>query len=200
MGAVNADFEWFKNMVYNHTTAIAQHRVLIGDKPPVRVSMGNFSPTRLPEVVLREIFTYLRDFGWRAPIAARLGAGVAAANGVTYELNVENFGLRDKGLTAEDLTVSLVVPAAAKVVTATGAGYEGVRRDEAAKANVAVWKLPRLAPKDRQTYTITLSQAGTAADNLRGTVSWTKPEAKPGPGDSMAIAPAPLAGAGEAAH
>ena len=80
----------------------------------------------------------------------------------------------------------------ANVVSATGDGYQGVRRDEQAKGNVAVWRVPRMAPKDHQTYTITLSRAGTAADNLRGTVSWTKPAVKAGPSDSANIAPAPL--------
>lgn len=192
IGAVNADFEWFKAIVYTHSTAILQHRALLEEAPPARVSMGNFSPSRLPESVLQEIWTYLRDLGFRAPMAARLSAGVASANGVTYTLNVENFGVRGKGLIAEDLTVTLIVPAGANVVSATGAGYQGVRRDEAAKANVAVWRAPRMTPKDRHTYTITLSQAGTAADNLRGTVSWTKPAVKTGPSDSVTIAPAPL--------
>ena len=192
MGAVNADFEWFKAIVYTHTTAILQHRALLEEAPPERVLMGNFSRSRLPESVLQEIWTYLRDLGLRTPMAGRLSAGVASANGVTYTLNVENFGVRGKGLTAEDLTVTLIVPAGANVVSATGDGYQGVRRDEQAKGNVAVWRVPRMAPKDHQTYTITLSRAGTAADNLRGTVSWTKPAVKAGPSDSANIAPAPL--------
>ena len=55
-----------------------------------------------------------------------------------------------------------------------------------------MWKLARLAPKDYQTFTITLSKAGTAADNLRGNVRWTKPAVKTGPSDQANIAPAPL--------
>ena len=69
---------------------------------------------------------------------------------------------RAQGLTAEDVTVTLAVPAGTTVVTATGAGYQGVRRDEQAKADVAVWTVPRMAPEDHQTYTLTLSQAATA--------------------------------------
>ena len=86
----------------------------------------------------------------------------------------------------------VTVPAAATVVAATGAGYQGVRRDEQAKANVAVWTVSRMAPKDRQAYTLTLSQAGTAKDNVRGTIRWAKPTVKTGANDAEAIAPAPL--------
>ena len=67
--------------------------------------------------------------------------------------------------------------------------YQGVRRDEQAKANVAVWTVSRMAPKDRQTYTLTLSQAGTAKDNVRGTIRWMKPTVKTGANDAEAIAP-----------
>lgn len=192
MGAVDADFEWFKAMVYTHTTAIPQQWARLGETPPVRVRMGNYSRSRVPESLLQEMWTFARDLGFRVLVAGRLSAGVASANGVAYTLNVENIGLRGKGLTAEDLTITLVVPEGTNVVSATGAGYQGVRRDEQAKANVAVWRAPRMAPKDRQTYTITLSRAGTAADNLRGTVSWTKPAVKTGPSDTANIAPAPL--------
>jgi hypothetical protein len=75
------------------------------------------------------------------------------------------------------------------VVAATGPGYQGVRRDERAKADMAVWSLARLAPGDRQTYTLTLSQAATAKDNLRGTIRYAKPKVTT---DAEAIAPAPL--------
>jgi hypothetical protein len=104
-------------------------------------------------------------------------------------LDVKNRGLGGEGLTAEDVTLTLAVPAGATVVTATGAGYQGVRRDEQAKADVAVWGVLRMAPGDQQTYTLTLSQAGTATNNLRGTIGWMKPAVTT---NSEAIAPAPL--------
>jgi hypothetical protein len=86
----------------------------------------------------------------------------------------------------------LAVPAGTTVVRATGAGYQGVRRDEQAKADMAVWSVSRMAPGEHQTYTLTLSQAGTARDNVRGTIRWVKPAVKTGPTDSEVIAPAPL--------
>lgn len=199
MGAVGADFEWFKDQVYNHAEATPRHWKLIGEAPfPFgRVRMGNYSRTRLHESTLREIFNWTRDVvGFRAaldPPFSRLSAGVAGSAGVTYTLDMENYGLPGKGLTAEDVTVLLVVPAGAAVVATTGSGYQGVRSDAALKGNVAVWQLARIAPKEKQTFTLTLSRAGTATDNVRGAIRWTKPTVKTGPYDSVNIAPAPLA-------
>ena len=192
MGAINADFEWFKAIVYNHPAAYPPTRASLGEPPYERLAMGSFSPSRLPESMLQEVWTYISDLGFRARMHGQLSAGVPSKDGVVYKLDVENTGLAGRGLTAEDVTVMLTVPAAATVVSATGAGYQGVRRDEQAKANVAVWTVSRMAPKDHQTYTLTLSQAGTAKDNVRGTIRWTKPTVKTGPTDAEAIAPAPL--------
>lgn len=192
MGAINANFEWFKAMVYAHTAVYPSTRARLGDPPQERLAMGNFSPTRLPESMLEDMWTYLVDLGFRARMHGQLSAGVPSTDGVVYTLDVKNTGLVGTGLTAEDLTVTLAVPAGATVVTATGAGYQGVRRDEQAKADVAVWEVSRMAPGDHQTYTLTLSQAGSATGNLRGTIRWTKPTVKTGPSDSEIIAPAPL--------
>jgi cytochrome c553 len=192
-GAVGADFEWFKSMVYDHTATMPKHFASLEEQPPARLRMGNYSRVRLPESLLQEIWNWARDQGFRAPVAGALSAGTTAANGVTYTLTVTNGGLPGKGLTAEELTVSLILPAGATVVATTGAGYKGLGKDEQAKAATAEWQIPRLAPKERQTYTITLSRPGTAADNLRGAIRWTKPAVKPGPVDSVNIAPAPLA-------
>lgn len=192
MGAINADFQWFMAMVYAQTTAYPLTRASLGEPPYERLAMGNFSATRVTESTLRDIWTYLVDLGFRPRMRGLLTAGVPSVNGVTYTLDVTNTGLKGKGLTAENLTVMLALPAGATVVTATGAGYQGVRRDEQAKANVAVWGVSRMAPGDHQAYTLTLSQAGTATDNVRGTIRWTKLTVKTGTSDSEVIAPAPL--------
>ena len=81
-------------------------------------------------------------------------------------------------MTAEDVTVAVVVPPDATVVSATGTGYQGVRRDEAAKGNVAVWRVPRMAATDRHTFTITLAGAIKAADPPHGTIRWARPAVK----------------------
>jgi hypothetical protein len=192
MGAINADFEWFKAIVYTHTAAYPSTSARLGEPPFERLAMGSFSPSRLPESMLRDVWTYIVDLGFRARMRGQLSAGVPSTDGVVYRLDVENTGLAGTGLTAEDVTVTLAVPAGATVVTATGAGYQGVRRDERAQGDVAVWGVSRMAPGDHQTYTLTLSQAGTARNNLRGTIRWTKPTVKTGPSDSENIAPAPL--------
>jgi mono/diheme cytochrome c family protein len=193
LGAVDADFDYFKNLVYNHTTALPQHERLLGEEPTAHIRMGNFNPTRVWESQLHEIYDWARnDAGFRVRVQGKLSAGVPSAAGVTYTLNMANAGLPGKGLTAEDLTIGLVIPAGIDVVTATGDGYQGVHADEQAKGRVAEWKVPRLAPKDRQSYTITLSRAPTAADNLRGNIRWTKPAIKPEPFDQSNIAAAPL--------
>jgi mono/diheme cytochrome c family protein len=192
MGAINANFEWFESMVYSHTTAYPPTRARLGEPPYERLAMGNFSATRLPESMVRDIWTYLTDLGFRARMRGRLSAGVPSTGGVVYKLDVENIGLKGEGLTAEDLTVILAVPAGAKVVTTTGAGYQGVRRDEQLKADVAVWGVSRMAPGERQSYTMTLSQAGTVKDNVRGSIRWMRPAVKTGPNDAEVIPPAPL--------
>jgi cytochrome c553 len=193
MGAINADFEWFKAIIYAHPAAYSSTLARLGDPPQERLAMGSFSPARLPDSMVRDIWTYIVDLGFRPRMQGQLSAGTPAPEGVVYTLDVKNTGLVGTGLAAEDVSVVLTVPAGAQVVKATGAGYQGVRRDDRAKADVATWAVSRLAPGDRQTYTITLSQAGTAKDNLRGAIRWTKPTVKTGPDDSVVIAPAPLA-------
>ena len=192
MGAIKADFEWFKAIVYAHPAAYPPTRARLGDPPFERLAMGSFSPARLPESMLQDVWSYISELGFRPRMQGRLSAGVPSASGVVYKLDVVNTGVKGLGLAAEDLSVMLAVPPGATVVTATGPGYEGVRRDEQAKADMAVWRVSRMEPGDRQTYTLTLSRAGTAKDNVRGTMRWTKPAVKTGPSDSDAIPPAPL--------
>jgi mono/diheme cytochrome c family protein len=191
MGAIDMDFDWFKSLVYSHTTAYPQLAARFEERPR-RMRMGNFSPTRMWEPQLREIYDWARELGVRARIEARLGKGEPADKGVTYKLTVENASLPNIGLAVEDPVVRLIIPKDAEVVAATGVGYQGVRMDEQAKGNVAIWQVPRMAATDHQSFSITLSKAATAADNLRGEVRWTKPAVKTGPFDTQTIAPAPM--------
>jgi cytochrome c553 len=192
MGGIDANFEWFKAIVYAHTAAYPATRARLGEPPYERLAMGSFSPSRLPESMLQDIWTYIVDLGFRARMHGQLNAATPSTDGVVYTLDVENTGLEGTGLTAEDVTVTLIVPAGATVVTASGAGYQGVRRDEQADADVAAWRVSRMAPGDRQTYTLTLSQAGTADNELHGTISWMRPAVSYAPSDSENIAPAVL--------
>ena len=183
-GAVNADFEWFKKMVYEHTSYMPQHRTIVGAQP-TGVRMGNFSRMRLPESVLQEMFLYMKDeLKFRPAIAARLTPGASTG---AYSLEVLNNGLAGKGLSAENVTISLALAPGTKVTNTTGAGYQGVRKDTDGKTDVAVWQVPRLGPKDKQSYTITLS-GGTIP---KGSVIWAKPAPGSGGPDVIAVAVPP---------
>jgi len=191
LGAVNGDFDYFANLVYNHTTAMPQHRALLGNNA-TNLDMGNYSRARLTAGQLRQIYFWARDeIGFRVPLAGALTKGETGPSGVNYTLTVANNGLPGKGLIAEGVTVSLIIPKDATVVAATGTGYQGTRMVN--NATNAVWELPRSAPKDSERLSITLSKAGTQADNLRGQIRWAKPGPKSGPNnDNAAIAGAPL--------
>ncbi len=184
---VNGDFEWFKRMVYDHVAAQREQwkqfdpaitpttPQAAGPPGRNRVRMGSYSPQRLPEPVLKEIWTWaMEDLGKLVPLAARVTAGAQGPNGATYTVNVTNAGVKNKGLVAEDLTVEIELPANAKVVTTSGAGYEGVRQNSEAKT-VAAWRLPRLAATEQQTLTLTLSAPVTS---LHGTIRWARPAVK----------------------
>lgn len=179
---MNGDFEWFKRQVYNHATVMPeQWKQLDGEGPPRargRVRMGNFSPRRLPESQLQEIWAWMNDLGMVVPFVARLTSGATTAASTVYNLEVENEGLKDKGWTAEDVTITLTLPPGTKAVSATGTGYQGTKKDEKTNADVAVWRVPRMAAHDHQSFTITL--AGTPAGDAvpRGTVAYAKPAAK----------------------
>jgi mono/diheme cytochrome c family protein len=175
-GAVNADFNWFKGQVYNHVTEIQTHRRSLGNPEP-RPNMGNFNPNRIHEAQLGEIYTWIKDdLKFRVPMRGRLGAPTKAGNGVTYKLDVDNYGMPGKGLTAEEITIRVQLPAGATVISTTGAGYQGVKMDQG--NSFAEWTLASLGPKQVQAYTITLSKAGTEQDNVRGQVRWNKPVVK----------------------
>jgi len=191
-GAVDADLNWFKGQVFDHVTQIQVHRRQLGN-PENRPNMGNFNRNRIHDAQLQEIYDWIKgDLGFRVPMRGRLSKGEQQANGVTYKLDVDNFGLPGKGLAAEEITVRVQIPNGATVVNATGANYLGVKMDEEAKAQFAEWRIDRLAPKQAQSYTITLSKAGTREDNVRGNIRWAKPAVKPGPLDQANIGPAPL--------
>src|SRR5688572_30140924 len=110
MGAIDANFEWFKSVVYVHAQAYPATRARLGEPPYERMAMGHFSPTRLPESMLQEVWSYIVDLGFRARMRGQLSAGVPSTNGVVYSLDVKNTGLEGKGLTAEEVTVNLAVP------------------------------------------------------------------------------------------
>jgi mono/diheme cytochrome c family protein len=164
IGGEGGDYNVLANLVYEHTQTFATGR------------MGNYSRQRLPESTLQEIWKFMSsDLGLRVPIDASIDAGVAAGANKTYTLTVVNSGKAGKGLTAEDVTIALALPSGVNVVSTTGAGYKGVRA--AAAGSMATWQAPKIAPGEKQTFTLTLS--GSAENLFKGSaVSWAKPEVR----------------------
>ncbi len=186
MGGYGMNFDYFANLVYNHTTAMPAYRAEIGNTA-TNLDMGNFSRARLTIGQLSEIYFWARDeIGFRPQVTATVGKGETGPTGVTYPVTIANIGVQGRGLIAEGLTVSLNIPAGNTVVAATGQGYQGVAN------NIATWKLARSAPKDQEKVTITLAQPLTQTSNVRGSLVWAKPAPKTGTDVPVAIAGAPL--------
>jgi mono/diheme cytochrome c family protein len=203
-GEVDGDFAWFKHMVYEHSKAQPEQWAMLDRETapsstpgPGRVRMGNFDTKRLPEETLQKIYDWAMDLGKLVPISARV-AVAPGTGGTTYTVDVANGAVPNKGLTAEDVTISLIVPAGMKVVSNTGAGYQGVKKQ--GNNDVATWKVAKFAPRDRQKFSVTLSGTAAAANEVpRGTIGWAKPAAKedaevnfsaPRPGGGRGGAPA----------
>jgi mono/diheme cytochrome c family protein len=175
-GGRGADFEWFKEEVYRHTSAP-------GHANARHLRMGNFSREQVSEGTLLEIWRFFAgEQGLRVPINADVSAGVAGANGTTYTINVSNGGLPGKGLTAEYLTVTLPLlkgrdpeETTTVVVATSGGGYTGVHRDPISNSQAPEFEIGWLAPGERKTFTITLSGTGANAGIPRGVVKWERP-------------------------
>jgi len=172
-GGKAGDFALMKALVYTHTTEMPKFEA---QRPGSRLRMGNFNTLRLSESQLKEIYDWAHDqIGFRPELQAQF----TSSGGAVYALNLANNGEAGKGLVAQGVTIDLVIPAGVTVVSATGSGYKGVHMDGA--ANVAEWQVSRLAPKDAQAFTITLSQAPANVADLKGSVRWAKPAPKSGP-------------------
>jgi hypothetical protein len=150
-------FDEFKTIVYKTAPA----------------TMGVFNPDRVSEPILRDIFKFMMDEGLRVPISATIEPATTANS---YTLTVWNEAIAGKGLTANDVTISVPVPAGVTVVTATGPGYQGVSKDAAKNVDVMVWKAPKYGPAEKNVYSFTLSGAPPAQGLFRGaSVGWASP-------------------------
>jgi mono/diheme cytochrome c family protein len=173
LGGRNGDFALMKALVYTHTEAMPNFEE---QRPGSRLHMGNFNAMRLSEAQLKEIYDWAHDdIGFRPDLQARLTQTGAA----TYSLQVMNAGESGKGLTAQGVTIDVVIPADVSITNATGEGYKGLRSDAGVK--VAEWRTASLAPKKEQAFTLTLSQAPASPTDLKGTIRWDKPTPKTGP-------------------
>jgi mono/diheme cytochrome c family protein len=74
-GGINADFEWFKAMVYDHTNAMPTHRKMMEENPTSPMRMGTYSRTRLPESVLQDIWQFAKDLHPRSSKRRASGQG-----------------------------------------------------------------------------------------------------------------------------
>ena len=187
-GGAGADYEWFKKEVWEHTSAP-------GHVNARHLRMGNYSKQQLPEATLQEIWQFFGvDQGLRAPVEARIDGGVSSANGVTYTITIDNGGTPGKGLTAEYLTITLPLPTGAipqqtttVVAATTGGGFTGVHRDRITNTDAAEFEVPSLAPKEKRTYTLTLSGKGAETGIPRGMVMWERPRLNSGGADQVAV-------------
>jgi hypothetical protein len=100
-------------------TRITKRQVYEHTEFSLRGIMGNFSRNRLPRSWSRRYRAYVNGLGLRALLtASRHGAG---GRRYDYTLTLKNDGKKQSGgLTAEDLTVSLVLPAGATVTKRRG--------------------------------------------------------------------------------
>ena len=160
-GALNADFEWWKDLVYDHSTTMNAVRGDLGESPgPVR--MGNYSRARLPESILEEIYVYLKDtLGYRVSISSSVTPGSSPNS---YNLVVENGGRAGLGLTAENIVVTLNLDSGTSVTNGGGPAFQGVEN-----GTDAVWRFPRLGPAEVRTVAFTL---GAGGEITRGGAVW----------------------------
>ena len=180
----NGDFEWFKHMVYDHTKAMPEHCEAVGPGNPYcrAVRMGDYSRTRLQEDQLKQIYDWAVGLGLEIPVTTNISKAEAGSGGFTNKLDVVN-----KGVQADNVTIEVIVPAGAKVVTAAGSGYKGTHADKKTKATVAEWQVAKLMPNDKQSYSITFSKE-IEPEHIKGSIHWVTRGGRPaGPKDFAEI-------------
>ena len=191
-GGRGADFEWFKEEVWAHTSAP-------GHANARHLRMGNFTKQQVSQGTLLEIWRFFSvEQGLRVPINGDVSAGVPGANGTTYTINISNGGVPGKGLTAEYLTVTLPLlkgrdpeETTTVVVATTGGGYTGVHRDPISNSQAPEFEIAKLAPGEKKTFTITLSGKGANAGIPRGILKWERPLVGNGATDLIGISVPP---------
>lgn len=150
-------FDEFKTIVYKTAPA----------------SMGIFNPDRYTEPFLRDVFKFMMDEGLRVPVSALIEA---TATPGTYNLTVWNDGIVGRGLVANDVTISIAIPAGTTVANTTGPNYQGVAKGAAGASDMMVWKQAKNGPGDKQVYTFTLTGTVPAQGAFRGSsVGWASP-------------------------
>ncbi len=172
--AKEMSYEVFEKIVYE-----GERRAYAVREPPPR-RMGVFSRDHVPTPALKEIYKWLtEETGLRVPMTAELKRTTTDKDGTHFELEVENEGNATKGLTAEVVTISVVLPAGAKFVRGTGTGFQGVRKDAERMADVAEWKVPAIAPAQKMEFGLVLDNAAPAEGQfVNSRVEWQRPTMK----------------------
>lgn len=193
--AKDVTFEYFEKQIYQHL-----------DKWP-KGTMPIYSRERLPEPVLRGIYTWMVDeLGMRPSIGGMWTMGERQGEKTSYTLTVSNRGVKDKGLAAEGLTIFVRIPSGCSIVGATGTGYRGVMplatlglapalrlaphaHDDSGhverpapdlSGDVAVWRVSRLDAGDKLDFSLTVSGPAPNPDLLNGFTGSTIHWATPG--------------------
>jgi mono/diheme cytochrome c family protein len=183
VAARDVTFEYFKRQIYQHY-----------ERWP-KGTMPLYTPERLPESVLRDMYAWLvEDLGLRPWIAGALALGERQGDKTTYTLTVSNAGEKDKGMAAEGLTVFVRIPSGCSVVAASGPGYAGTMplaklglqpalprapypHDDSGHVerpapdlsrDVAVWRLPRLAATEHVALSLTVAGPEPTPELLKG--------------------------------
>jgi len=165
-------FEYFAKQIYTHT-----------DKYP-KGRMGNFSPIRVPEPVLREVYQWMvLDIGLRASVGAVMRLGERQENQTTFNVTVINQGVKDLGLDVYGITLFVKVPPGRTITSGTGTGYMGVqplaelgleprlplaphahddtghveRPEQDLSGDVVVWKIPKITVAEIEELSFVLS-------------------------------------------
>lgn len=193
--AKEVNFAYFKKQIYQHL-----------EKWP-NGTMPTYTPDRLPEPVLLEIYKWMvDDLGMRPSITGALSVGDRSGDKTTYTLTISNNGVKDKGLAAEGLTIFVRIPKGARVVSGAGPGYASVmplarlglepalplaphahddtghveRPAPDLSGDVAVWKAPRLDASQKLSLSLTLEGPAPTADLVKGFLGSTVHWASPG--------------------
>jgi mono/diheme cytochrome c family protein len=101
LGAANGDITLLKNLVYAHTTTMAEVDEMLNPpqpgaaaRPPQRLRMGNFNAMRVTDAQLQDIYDWLKnDVGFRPALQARLAADPSGSG--AYTITLANNGLKD---------------------------------------------------------------------------------------------------------
>jgi mono/diheme cytochrome c family protein len=183
IGGKGIDFAEFKEIVWEHA-------------PP---TMGQFRKERFTEPVLKELWGFMQTQGFRALLFGAIARDQATGDSTKYTVTLDNQGVPGKGITAEDIMVNLIVPKGLTVASTTGGSYQGLKKDmeyapnpgglspfnnpnpnlSKVKGDIAVWKVAKVAPGQKEVLTITLSGPNSDKANFTGTTfMWAKPKNK----------------------